>query len=223
LGVLKVKSTNISRPHADQPDQPGAAVIRVLVTSEQHRALDRSLCCLFSCFQWPRLWVLCLQLLNDGLTFAGAMLLNLLVQHLDQATGSSSGGTSNYTGSNVTSSTAGCCGNGVTTGSNTTSIVAAAGGLSGVVNVTWQGISTACCSFAANSSSRAGQDGMAAALAGNSPQHGLSGVEGGVGWLPGPGSPGWGFVLAAALGLSAVAKAVIGSHYNYGLSLVTVR
>jgi hypothetical protein len=32
-----------------------------------------------------------------------------------------------------------------------------------------------------------------------------------------------GLVLAGLLGLSAVAKAIIGSHYNYGLSMVTVR
>uniref|UniRef100_A0A383V648 Uncharacterized protein n=1 Tax=Tetradesmus obliquus TaxID=3088 RepID=A0A383V648_TETOB len=43
------------------------------------------------------------------------------------------------------------------------------------------------------------------------------------GWVPGPGSAYWGFVLAGLLGLSALAKAVIGSHYSYGLSMVTVR
>jgi hypothetical protein len=42
-------------------------------------------------------------------------------------------------------------------------------------------------------------------------------------WVPGPGDPYWGFVLAGLLGLSALAKAVIGSHYSYGLSMVTVR
>eukprot|EP00775_Hariotina_reticulata_P003521 gene3521-3791_t len=124
-----------------------------------------------------------LKLLNDGLTFAGAMLLNLLVQHLEQATGSSKHGTGNQTGANGVSS------------------------------------------IAALGSSGTSQGSMAAALSGNSSQHGMSFVssDGGLGWLPSPGSPGWGFVLAAVLGLSALAKAVIGSHYNYGLSLVTIR
>ena len=43
------------------------------------------------------------------------------------------------------------------------------------------------------------------------------------GWIPHAGDPGWGFVLAVLLGLSALAKAVIGSHYNYRLSIVTIR
>jgi hypothetical protein len=94
-----------------------------------------------------------LQLLNDGLTFAGAMLLNLLVQHLEQATAAASP-------------------------------PPAAAGASSSGSGSWLLLP---------------------------------------GWLPGPGSPYWGFVLAGLLGLSAVAKAIIGSHYNYGLSMVTVR
>eukprot|EP00879_Flechtneria_rotunda_P018134 GHRR01019017.1.p1 GENE.GHRR01019017.1~~GHRR01019017.1.p1 ORF type:complete len:554 (+),score=195.82 GHRR01019017.1:143-1663(+) len=43
------------------------------------------------------------------------------------------------------------------------------------------------------------------------------------GLLLDPRSASWGFMLAALLSLSALAKAVIGSHYNYGLSMVAVR
>jgi hypothetical protein len=42
-------------------------------------------------------------------------------------------------------------------------------------------------------------------------------------WLPHPGTAGWGYALAAALALSAAAKALVGSHYGYGLACVTVR
>jgi hypothetical protein len=117
-----------------------------------------------------------LQLLNDGLTFAGAMLLNLLVQHLEQATA-------------------------------TTSPAAAAGG---TLNSTASYSSTTTSSYlTADSSSSSRIESSSWQLL--------------PGWFPGPGSPYWGFVLAGLLGLSALAKAIIGSHYNYGLSMVTVR
>lgn len=85
------------------------------------------------------------QFLNDGLTFAGALLLNLLVKHLEHAAAAPK----------------------------------------------------------PNSSSSA--DAVFPS------------------WFPCPGEPSWGFVLAVLLGLSALAKAVIGSHYNYRLSVITVR
>lgn len=102
------------------------------------------------------------QLLNDSLTFAGAMLLNLLVQHLEHAQ---------------------------------TAAAAAAGG----------------------SGSSDGSSGGGC---------GSSGVLGVVLLLPGwcgRGSPCWGYLLALLLGGSVAAKALIGSHYNYGLNLVTIR
>ncbi|KAF8063051.1 ABCC13 [Scenedesmus sp. PABB004] len=92
-----------------------------------------------------------LKLLNDGLTFAGAVLLNQLVQTLEAAEAAGSAG---------------------------------------------------------------GGDGGRSDAAGLLPLPGR---------LPRPGGAGWGFVLAGALGLSALAKAFVGSHYSYGLSLVTVR
>jgi hypothetical protein len=112
---------------------------------------------------------LVLQLLNDALTFAGAMLLNLLVQHLEQATAVAPAPAA--VGSNLSSS---------------------------------------------RSSHLVGISQLAGDSGGSSSwllPH----------WVPGPGDPYWGFVLAGLLGLSALAKAVIGSHYSYGLSMVTVR
>jgi hypothetical protein len=143
------------------------------------------LCCSFSTVS-PLLiasaltaWLMspALQLLNDGLTFAGAMLLNLLVQHLEQATATASPAAAAAAAASASNSTTP-----YSTG----------------VNVSYP---------AANISSS-------------------SGIKSWLllpGWLPAPGRLYWGFVLAGLLGLSAVAKAVIGSHYNYGLSMVTVR
>jgi len=94
----------------------------------------------------------CLQFLNDGLTFAGTMLLNLLVQHLEVAQTAAPGSNS---GSNGGSSSSGVC---------------------GVLP-----------------------------------------------WCVGPGAACWGYWIAGLLGASVLAKAIIGSHYNYGLNLVTIR
>jgi hypothetical protein len=99
------------------------------------------------------------QLLNDSLTFAGAMLLNLLVTHLEDAQAAAAAGSS---GSTNGGSSDGC-------------------GSSSVLGV--------------------------ALLPG---------------WC-GRGSPCWGYLLAALLGGSVAAKALIGTHYNYGLNLVTIR
>jgi hypothetical protein len=107
-----------------------------------------------------------LQLLNDSLTFAGAMLLNLLVQHLEQAQAAAAAGSN---GRSNGGSSSGC---GPTSSSSSSS-----GVFAGVLLPAW-------CS---------------------------------------PGSSCWGYVLAGLLGASVVAKAIIGSHYNYRLNLVTIR
>lgn len=106
-----------------------------------------------------------LQLLNDSLTFAGTMLLNLLVQHLEQAQAAAAAGSNG--GSNGGSSS-GC---GLTSSSSSSGVFA------GMLLPAW-------CH---------------------------------------PGSSCWGYVLAGLLGASVVAKAIIGSHYNYRLNLVTIK
>lgn len=117
------------------------------------------------------------QLLNDALTFAGAMLLNLLVRHLEAAGASSSSG--------------GLLAQQQKPQQHFDGLAAAANGTD--VPPAWA----------------PGGAGASASLLG--------------GWPPGPGSPQWGFLLAALLGASMLAKAVLGSHYSYGLSLVAVR
>jgi hypothetical protein len=102
------------------------------------------------------------QFLNDGLTFAGAMLVNQLVRHLESAQTSAAGG-----------------------GGSATTLSA-------------QPSSSSC------------------------QEHSVSAVPPLLAWCP-AGSPCWGYCLAALLGLSAVLKAIIGSHYNFGLNLVTAR
>lgn len=100
-----------------------------------------------------------LQLINDGLTFAGAMLLNLLVKHLEQATAATANSNTNTNSINDS-----------TYSSSSRNL--------------YEPIST---------------------------------------WYPQPGSPSWGFLLTLLLGLSAVVKAVVGSHYNYRLSKTAIR
>lgn len=104
---------------------------------------------------------LCLQFLNDSLTFAGTMLLNLLVQQLEHAQSAAAAGSNGSIDSSSSSSGCGSVGSSV---------------LGGVLPV----------------------------------------------WCT-PGSACWGYLLAGLLGGSVVAKAIIGSHYNYGLNLVTIR
>ena len=105
-----------------------------------------------------------LQLLNDSLTFAGTMLLNLLVQHLEQSQAAAAAGSNG-------GSSSGC---GLTSSSSSSS---SSGVFAGMLLPAW-------CH---------------------------------------PGSSCWGYVLAGLLGASVVAKAIIGSHYNYRLNLVTIR
>jgi hypothetical protein len=98
-------------------------------------------------------------LLNDSLTFAGTMLLNLLVRHLEDAQAAAAAAAA--AGSNGGSS---ACGG------------SSSGALSALLPP-WCGQGTAC----------------------------------------------MGYTLAALLGGSVVAKALISSHYNYGLNLVSLR
>jgi hypothetical protein len=117
------------------------------------------------------------------------MLLNLLVQHLEQATSSAS---------------------------LPPAAAAAAGGFG---NSTGPLSSTG--SYLAGNSTGSYFAGNSTSIPGSSSGSWLLLLL--PGWVPGPGSPYWGFVLAGLLGLSALAKAIIGSHYSYGLSMVTVR
>uniref|UniRef100_A0A383V649 Uncharacterized protein n=1 Tax=Tetradesmus obliquus TaxID=3088 RepID=A0A383V649_TETOB len=128
-----------------------------------------------------------LKLLNDALTFAGAMLLNLLVQHLEAATAA------------ATPPPAAAAAAGYLAGNGSSSTYLAGNSTSGLTPG----------SFTSGDSSLSSSSWLLLLLL--------------PGWVPGPGSAYWGFVLAGLLGLSALAKAVIGSHYSYGLSMVTVR
>lgn len=80
---------------------------------------------------------------------------------------------------------------------------------------------------AAAAAEAGGSDGSSGSSGRNSSGSSVCGSSGVLGvLLPAwcrPGSACWGYLLAGLLGGSVVVKAIVGSHYNYGLNLVTIR